>query len=84
MKVNISVIPGYYNLDIGTHRDVIRIFQKALSTLLEQKENPNMEIIVESISKQELFRSIYPDPTFPNETPEHFCLRVQKEIKHIV
>ena len=84
MKVNISVIPGYYNLDIGTHRDVIRIFQKALSTLLEQKENPNMEIIVESISKQELFRSIYPDPNFPNESCIDFCKRVQKKILKIV
>lgn len=84
MIVDISVVPGCLNRNIDRHRKITKIFENALRTLLKQENNPCMEIIVQLPNGEDIIRRQYPDPKYPNETPEHFCLRVQKEIKRIV
>lgn len=84
MIVNISVIPGCLHKDIDRHRKITPIFEKALEKLKEQGNHPEMEIIVQLPNGEDIIRRIYPDPKFPKETPENYCLRVQKEIKKIV
>lgn len=84
MIVNISVIPGSLHCNVGKHRQVTEIFRNVLCELNKQKNTPNMEIIVELPNGDPLFRRIFPDPVHPNESPQKFCQRVQKEIKRIV
>ncbi len=84
MVVDISVIPGCLNKNVHKHREVTAIFQSALCTLQKQNGNSQMEIIVQLPNGEEIFRRVYPNKKYPNETPEHFCRRVQKEILNIV
>ena len=84
MIVDISVIPGKLNKGVRRHREVTTILRDALSTLKNQNGNANLEIIVHVSNGEEILRRIYPNPSSPSETPEHFCNRICKEICNII
>jgi len=82
--IDISVIPGKYNKGVKRRREVTPILRDALSTLNRQNGNAHLEIIVQVANGEEILRRIYPDHTSQNETPEHFCNRICKEICKII
>ena len=84
MLVDISVIPGKLNKGIKRKREITPIFKEILSTLRSQNGKAHLEIIVHVSNGAEILRRVYPDPEIPNETPEHFCLRIQKEICKLI